>query len=161
LKASQSHIRLERRRIPRCSLHARHLVRRGGLVVENRPEDIRLQEPKRKLLTPCSVNEQAAFGGFNACLTVDLGCERATIITHPQHFSKSTGTRFRRRRWREQSLQSRCDAAGAEYYMKQAREHGLGVGFVSVREREDVECTALFVRIVGYVVEVGSLVVSI
>ena len=30
------------------------------------------------------------------------------------------------------------DAAGAEYYMKQAREHGLGVGFVSVREREDV-----------------------
>jgi len=38
--------------------------------------------------------------------------------------------------------------------MKQAREHGLGVGFVSVREREDV-VTALFVRIVGYVVEVG------
>jgi len=55
------------------------------------------------------------------------------------------------------------DAAGAEYYMKQAREHGLGVGFVSVREREDVvdwlepwkADTALFVRIVGYVVEVG------
>jgi hypothetical protein len=49
-KASQSHTRLERRRILRCFLHARHFAKRGRLVVEHYLEDIRLQEPKQKVL---------------------------------------------------------------------------------------------------------------
>ena len=82
-------------------------------LVEHRPGDIRLQEPKRKLLLPCSANEQAEFGGFDACLVVDLRCEReTTLIIYSQHFSKSTRTRCcRGTDGVNKSLQSRCGSA--------------------------------------------------
>jgi len=68
-----------------------------------------------------------------------------SLIINSQPFPKSTRTRFRRGAGANDFYALDAvylawllrDAPGAEY-MKQAREHGLAVGFVSVTERKQV-----------------------